>query len=129
MPIEKMADQIFEEIPNIGKRFSLKEKYLQHKVPFIAAGVFLFLLLFLITLSVFFPKATPPVLPPASPTPTPTPLEERITSPSAYATDSAILKIESDLKTLDQNLQATDLKEAALNPPVLDMQINFDENK
>ena len=127
MPTEKMADQIFEEIPIMGKKFSLKEKYLQHKVPFIATGALLFLLLLLITLSVFLPKSTPPVLPPASPTPTPTPLEEKITSPSAYATDSAVLKIESDLKTLDQNLQATDLKEAALNPPVLDMEVNFNE--
>lgn len=63
----------------------------------------------------------------AIPTPTPTemPVTEEIASPSAYATDSAILETEAILKDLDKRIQDTDLKETSLRPPVLDLEINF----
>lgn len=60
------------------------------------------------------------------PSPSPTPSEE-ITTPSAYATDSAVLAIEEDLETLEKDLLETDLYETGLNPPVLDMKIEFKE--
>lgn len=54
-----------------------------------------------------------------------TPTEE-VTRPSAYATDGAILKIEGDLRELEQKLQAEDLKENELRPPILDFEVAFE---
>jgi len=68
-----------------------------------------------------------PSRPSPSSTPTPTISEDALTSPSAYATDSAILKIGAELNLIEEKLNATDLKEAGLNPPVLDMEIEFEE--
>ncbi|MFH1840843.1 MAG: hypothetical protein ABH807_01675 [Candidatus Shapirobacteria bacterium] len=65
---------------------------------------------------------------PANVAPTPTPKvipTEEISRPSLYATDAAILEIESRIKDIDQKLQEVDLKETALNPPVLDFEIKF----
>lgn len=62
------------------------------------------------------------------PSPSPTPTGEEIITPSAYATDSAILAIEEDLKTLERDLLETDLSEAGLNPPVLDMEVSFNNS-
>lgn len=61
-----------------------------------------------------------------APTPTPTPIGE-IATPSAYATDSAILEIEANLKAIEKDLPATDLRETGLLPPVLDMEVEFEE--
>jgi len=58
---------------------------------------------------------------------TPTPEEvQEISNPSPYANDLIILKIEQDIKKIDKELQETDLKEASLNPPLLDMDIEFE---
>ena len=58
---------------------------------------------------------------------TPTPEEvQEISNPSPYANDLIILKIEQDIKRIDKELQETDLKEASLNPPLLDMDIKFE---
>ena len=47
-------------------------------------------------------------------------------SPSAYATDSALLKIESDLGLLKEKLERIDLDESALQPPLLDLKVNVE---
>lgn len=60
------------------------------------------------------------------PSPSPTPAEE-IYTPSVYATDSAVLAIDEDLKNLEKELLETDLYEASLYPPVLDMKVEFKE--
>jgi hypothetical protein len=59
------------------------------------------------------------------PSPTPTPPEERIISPSAYATDPEILEIEKNLSALEKKLVEIDFYEAKLTPPSLDMKVNF----
>jgi hypothetical protein len=46
---------------------------------------------------------------------------------SAYANDSTIIKIESSLKTIEKELKTTDLHETSLLPPVLDMEVKFEE--
>jgi len=57
---------------------------------------------------------------------TPIPEEvQEISNPSPYVNDLIILKIEQDIKKIDKELQETDLKEASLNPPLLDMDIEF----
>lgn len=143
MPTEKIADQTFEEIPVAEE--PVEEKYftfgkfkinfaplvccsaIKQKMVWSVGGGLAGLLIVLLILASLLkkPSVSPKQAQPA--TPTPTPFEEEITSPSIYATDSAILKIEADLKTIDQDLQSTDLKEVGLNPPVLDMEVKFEE--
>lgn len=60
---------------------------------------------------------------PAPLTPIPTASDE-IKNPSRYATDAGVLKIGDDIKNLDRDLNAVDLKENFLKPPV----IEFDES-
>jgi hypothetical protein len=133
VPTEKIADQTFEEIPVVEEK-PVEEKYFvfgkfrlkQKMVWFGGGGLIAFLILLLILVNLLKKPSISPK-PPSLLTPTPTPFEEEITSPSAYATDSAVLKIEAELKNIDQDLQSTDLKEAGLNPPVLDMEVKFED--
>lgn len=134
MATETIADQSFESIVpekeplEEGSYLSLgKFKIKLKTIYWMAGGVSGFLILLLVFAS-FFRHPGPPVPPPTpTPTSTPTPIEEKIASPSAYATDSAILRVEADLGIIEEKLQSTDLREASLNPPVLDMDINFEE--
>lgn len=133
MPTEELIDQSFESIPT-QEEAPKKERFLtlgkfkpKLKIVFILGGG-LFVLLILLTIlanltqkSIKLPKPLP------LPAPSPTPAEEKIASPSAYATDSAILKIEEEIEAIEEKLQSTDLKEAALNPPILDMKVEFEE--
>lgn len=114
-----------EEKPNLWQRFKTKIKTLNKKYISIGVGVFIFLILILIIArsSLHISQFKPPVFP----SPSPSPYEEEITNPSVYATDSAVLEIGEKLKEIEQDLDKTDLKETGLNPPVLDMEINFEE--
>ena len=134
MPTEEIVDQSFESIPAQEEEPEKVEKFLKigkwkikAKILLLVGTGVVVLLVILATLTqtVFKPKL--PGETAALPSPTPTPFEEKIASPSAYATDSAVLKVESELKSIDEKLQSTDLKEAGLNPPVLDMDVNFKE--
>lgn len=92
----------------------------------VASGIiFLILTLLMIILNLNKKTASLPVAP--TPAPTPTPAEGAILNPSAYATDSAILKIEEEIKTMGKEIQSTDLKESQFNPPILDMDVNLKE--
>lgn len=59
--------------------------------------------------------------------PTPSQELEKAASPSAYATDSEILKIKANLKEIEKELGETKLYEAGLLPPVLDMEVELEE--
>lgn len=134
MPTEEVVDQSFESIPAQKEKATKEEKILTFgkfkialKTFFALAGGLLVLLVFLI---IFLPqilKPTQPSAPSSSPTPEPTPGEEETASPSAYATDSAILQIEEAVNDLEEELKSTDLKETGLNPPVLDMEVKFEK--
>ncbi len=129
MPIE-IADQDFENIPVGKEEKTVKKK--PNKFVFVFAGIFGGLLVILLATAIFFDfrsgRVTTKTEPTPTPTLTPTPeFKEEITSPSPYATDAAILKLEEEVKTLDQELLSTDLKESGLNPPVLEMKINFEK--
>lgn len=132
MPTEELADQSFESIlpqeePAKEKKFlTLGKLKIKAKTAFLLGGGLFIALILLVILANFLSKTSKPSPPPA-PTPTPTPFEEKIASPSAYATDSAILRIEGELEILEEKLLSTDLRETALNPPVLDMDVNFKE--
>lgn len=48
-----------------------------------------------------------------------------ISNPSRYATDSAVLKIESDVDNLSKEMDAVDLRQSNLRVPTLDFNIKF----
>lgn len=58
--------------------------------------------------------------------PTPTPTIATVSRPSNYADDEVVLKIETELNKLEDALEAADLAEAGLNPPLLDWQVEFE---
>lgn len=127
MPTE-IADQDFENIPQMGEEKMTTKK--ARKPIFIFAGIFGGLLVILLATTIFLGFQQGKVTPEVSPTPTQTPtseLKEEITSPSPYATDAAILKMEEEIKALDQELLSTDLKESGFNPPALEMKVNFEK--
>jgi len=116
----EILNQDFENIP-VGQG---------KKTTFVFAGIFGSLLVLLLAAAIFLSfqqgKVTTMVKP--TPTPTSTPeFKEEIISPSPYATDAAVLKMEEEIKSLDQGLTSTDLKESGLNPPVLEMKIQFEK--
>lgn len=90
-------------------------------------GVLLLIVGVLFVLALFFaPRrgpAAPTPTPVATSAPTATPAE--ITNPSRYATDSGVLKIETDLKDIEAKLNQTKLKDSDLTPPSLDYNIDF----
>ena len=130
MPTDEITDQSFESIPP-QDAYSARVKYLTLGKLKIRIKIILILITGCLGILTFFlilhQPSKPPLSQPPPPlsTPTPTPFEEKISSPSAYATDSAILKIEATLKAIEKELQTIDLKEASLNPPILDMNVKF----
>ncbi len=65
---------------------------------------------------------------PAQPSPTPT--NEATTSgkrvPSGLAIDPDFLKLEEDLGELEKDLNAVDLSEPKLSPPIIELNVNFE---
>ena len=121
MPIE----QDFENLPIVQEKSARPKKRL---VVFVSVfGAALVLLLAVAIFTTFRQKVSDQLIP-GKPTPTATTeFKEEITSPSPYATDAALLKIEEEVGNLEQKIQATDLKEVGLTPPVLEMEVNFEE--
>ena len=66
-------------------------------------------------------------------TPTPatnieqSPLPEIIINPSRYATDSAVLTIEGNLKSIEKEIESTVINDLKLAPPNLLWDINFED--
>lgn len=65
------------------------------------------------------PIATPTAAPSAPLT------QVEISNPSRYATDSGILKIESDVDSLSKEMNSVDLRQSNLRVPSLDFNIKF----
>ena len=99
------------------------------KVLLIGLAVFFILLVFIGIIFSFLKNRPRKV----SPTPTPTltnveiSLEEEVRNHSRYATDSAVLAIEEEVKKLDKDLMNVDLKESGLWPPDISFQVKFEE--
>lgn len=121
MPIE----QDFENLPVAPEKSTAPKKRL---VVFVSVfGAALVLLLAVAIFTTFKQKGADQSIT-GKPTPTAaTEFKEEITSPSPYATDSALLKIEEEVGNLAEKIQNTDLKEIGLTPPLLEMGINFEE--
>ena len=124
MPTEKSLKQNFENITSVREKTKVSKKFL-----ILFSSVFASTLVILLTIAIILGFKQPQIKPlEKEKNITPTPRQQvtqEISNPSSYATDSAILKIEQDLKEIDKQLQETDLKEASLNPPLLDMDIEF----
>lgn len=118
MPIRAIIEKI--RARPAGRQGKLSRKMID--MVLLAVLLFFALLLVLATIKKIQEgeKLTP------SPSPTPTPVEE-IFTPSSYATDSAVLAIEENIQSIEKDLLETDLYETGLNPPVLDMRVEFKE--
>jgi hypothetical protein len=111
----------------------LKEFYLTipvrtKKMLFIAGGMFALLLVLLIVGLIVKSVSSRPVAKVILPTPviTSLPTPATLTNPSKYATDSAVLKLEQNLKDNETKLNSLDIKESNLYPPQLDFDIKFE---
>lgn len=91
--------------------------------------ILMFLLLFLVLIGglllVFEIKKKNPETTSAPSGEIPTPQTTQIGSESRWATDSAVLEIEANIKVLSEDIGKVDLEENNLLPPVLDMEIKF----
>lgn len=117
MPTDQVMEQEFEAIP------PQEEKPKRELILAVGGVVIIVTTAILLLLFLTSQKAGEKILPAVVPSPTPAIIEANLHPSSPYATDAAVLKIEEDLKNLDRDLQNTDLKEAGLNPPVLDMKV------
>ena len=132
MRIKTVINQDFENLPLVEEEKEAKAKIVFKKPLIVFASVFGAVLILLIAIAIFmsFNQNSEPTGNIGQPTLTPTPeFKEEITSPSSYATDSAVLQKEEEIKTLDEKIQKTDIKESGLNPPVLEWKIEFEKEK
>lgn len=80
----------------------------------------------LLVLALAAPQLRKMIERPAQPTPSPTPIKESIeASPSAYATDSAVLEFEKMINEIERALKETTFREPALLPPEIDLKVNL----
>lgn len=136
MPTENLPDQNFDKILDFDKiqvgetkpkpEFFCVGKYkIKQKSVFLTTGIVAVCLIVLALLLNTLLKPKVKSEPTPTPTPTPIPTLVPIIAPSFYATDSAILSLEEEIKKTEIDLLNTDLKESSLNPPALDMNIKF----
>lgn len=95
------------------------------KFALIGLGIFTVILFILGILAVVFKaKIRLPLV--ALPTASPTPLPPVATpTPSKYATESAVIKIQEDMNALDQDLNKVELDESNIKPKPLDFDVVF----
>lgn len=124
---KSIADQNFEAITQRkGRQSGIRSLRSGLAAGELKKKKWLFLLivpgLLVLTILILFFRRVPPASQEAesvTPTPAITSWWESEQNLSRYATDSAILKIQEDIKVIESKLQATDLNETGLNPPVL----------
>jgi len=121
-PIAKIKE-IYTKLRDKISSMPLKKLITGKKITIILVLTILVIILVIAQTSLHLSGFKPPVVP----SPSPTPFEEEIANPSAYATDSAVLEIEKRIKEVEKDIDKADLKETGLNPPVLDMEVNFKE--
>jgi hypothetical protein len=97
------------------------------KILIVVVVAFFVIIFFLTILAAMFGKKQQVVY--ATPTPSPisgSPQPEVILNASRYATDEGVLKIESELKDFQKQLDSSDVKQTDLSIPSLDFDVNFD---
>jgi len=110
-------------------RYSLRNLFSGSKKKLLIGLIFVLFIGTTATLLVYswrhFQKAPSQTIPSPSPLTEVSPIPKRI--PSSLATDSGFLKLEEDLKLLEQDLVNVDLSEPKLSPPILEMNVNFEK--
>lgn len=101
---------------------TIKKKFLTGFIFILFIGMTVILLAYVFGL---FKEVSSPILPSASPASLATPSPKRI--PSSLATEPGFLKLEEDLKLLEQDLTSVDLSEPKLSLPILEMNVNFEK--
>lgn len=119
-----------EEIPGLtSQEEPEKQKWqISSRTKKTAAVFLLVFVILLITLTALTAQTAPKK--PSSQIPVITPPYFVVTStpaplPSRYSTDSAVLKIENDLKNLETELLNVDLTESFLNLPNIDLKVTW----
>ncbi len=113
-------------IENIKQKFAALPKNTRTMLTVVAV-MFLIIFVLFILVSLFGKRSTGVV---STPTPQPisvSPAPQVILNASRYATDSGVLKIESELKNIQNQLNVSDVKQTDLNLPTLDFDINFNQ--
>lgn|SRR5579859_3053402 len=131
-PVEKIP-QTPSAVPQERLKFlaqNLKIKFdaasKQTKLIIIVVGVlFSIILLLSILVALFGKKQHVPILQPTPTLISASPAPNVILNASRYATDSGVLKIESDLNNFQKQLDTTDVRQTDLSVPNLDFNINF----
>jgi len=128
MPIKINFDHQGNNVNKGRNNEELENKKVNFKLLTVFASVFAFIILTLVIITIFFGYNRPNQPEENRQTPTPTPnINQEINSPSNYATDSALLQIEQNVDKIEIELLETDLKEANLNLPSLNMEIEFED--
>lgn len=114
---------IEKQIVDAGEMVETKKS---KKLKTIALGgaSFLFLVGIILGLALNNPKERVTITPTGTP-PSIVPQPTREKRPSKYATNSALLKIESDVVSQKDTLEKTDFSEPQLSYPLIDLQIGF----
>ncbi len=81
-------------------------------------------LIFLRYLLGLFQEFSSPIAP--SPTPTKEATESGKRVPSSLAIDPEFVKLEGDVSGLEQDLNSVDLSESKLSPPIIELNVNFE---
>lgn len=112
-----------------GKLMSKFNSYSKNTKILIIALVVTFFSLFLLTIvsSLFVKKTVPPLPTPTPVPPSVSPEPNVVLNASRYATDSGVLKMESDFNDFQKQLDASDVKQTDLSIPNLDFNINFNK--
>lgn len=112
---------------DLSDKFKKAPKNIKLLVIVVTLFVLSIILLLIAALVTGGKKAAKTEAPVATPTAAPgSPLlEVEISNPSRYATDSGILKIESDVDNLSKEMDSVDLRQSNLRVPNLDFNVKF----
>lgn len=117
VPLIEKISQLLEKINLKKPRFQLSKKKLL---------LLTVIAVLLLVLALAAPQLRKMIERPAQPTPSPTPIKESVgTSPSAYATDSAVLEFEKMINEIERALKETAFQEPALLPPEIDLKVDL----
>ena len=117
----KPATNLKQEAQNIENK---RNKMLKVLI-MVAIGLFIFLIILAVLVNLRKKTVKEAVFPEPSITVTP-PAKVKPTHP-VYASDPSILAIEEKVRAIDQELINADIEEDRLSPPVLDLDINFEQ--
>lgn len=116
---QKLIDKLRDKFNSLSKNTKI----------LIIVGVVTFGIIFLLSILValFGKKKIVNVAPSPTPLVQVTNPPEVILNASRYATDSGVLKIESDLKDIQKQIEKTDVRESDFNLPNIDFNIKFSQ--